>query len=274
MPTTAREEVGALLKTRRYVIIQGPPGTGKTRMARQILTEDYRGMGQTIQFHPNTTYESFVGGLAPVEENSNGNATLGFRFAPKRGFLIEAAVRASQDPSRDYLLHIDEINRADLAKILGEAIYLFEPDPEYPREINLAYDFGKPILRSLRLPNNLHVLGTMNSADRSIAILDIAVRRRFAFLSLWPSLEAVEEHGCTLSQKAFQKLVSTFIEHAGDEALPLVPGHSYFLEKDEQRARKNLKTNLVPLLSEYLAQGYVSGFAESIRGYLQWLDSL
>lgn len=274
MPTTAREDVVALLKTRRYVIIQGPPGTGKTRMARQILTEDYGGTGQTIQFHPNTTYENFVGGLAPVEEKSNGNATLGFRFAPKPGFLIDAAVRAAENPSKDYLLHIDEINRADLGKILGEAIYLFEPDPEYPREIKLPYDFGKPIMHSLRLPNNLKVLGTMNSADRSIAILDIAVRRRFAFLSLWPSLKAVEEYGCTLSQKAFKELVSTFIEHAADDALPLVPGHSYFLERDEQRARTNLKTNLVPLLAEYLAQGYVSGFAESIRGYLQWLDSL
>jgi 5-methylcytosine-specific restriction protein B len=72
----------------------------------------------------------------------------------------------------------------------------------------LVYDFGKPFFRKLHLPNNLHVLGTMNSADRSIAILDVAVRRRFAFLSLWPSLKAVEEYGCELSQKAFQHLVS------------------------------------------------------------------
>jgi 5-methylcytosine-specific restriction protein B len=114
----------------------------------------------------------------------------------------------------------------------------------------------------------------MNSADRSIAILDVAVRRRFAFLSLWPSLAVVEEHGCELSQKAFRELVSTFIEHATEEALPLVPGHSYFLGKDEGLARTNLKTSLVPLLTEYLAQGYVSGFAEPIRAYLQWLESL
>lgn len=274
MPTTTRDDVVALLKARRYVIIQGPPGTGKTRMARLILTQDYEGTGQTIQFHPNTTYENFVGGLAPVIENANSNGILGFRFAPKSGFLIEAATRAAQNPTKDYLLHIDEINRADLGKILGEAIYLFEPNPESPREINLAFDFGDPIFRKLQLPNNLHVLGTMNSADRSIAILDVAVRRRFAFLSLWPSLKAVEQRGCKLSQTAFQQLVSTFIEHATDEALPLVPGHSYFLEEDEERAKTNLKTNLVPLLTEYLAQGYVSGFAEPIRAYLQWLDSL
>jgi hypothetical protein len=176
---------------------------------------------------------------------------------------MEAAAKACEDPTRNYLLHIDEINRADLGKILGEAIYLFEPDPESPRELSLAYDFGAPFFRKLRLPDNLHVLGTMNSADRSIAILDVAVCRRFAFLSLWPSLKVVEEHGCELSQKALRELVSTFIEHPTEEALPLVPGHSYFLGKDDGLARTNLKTSLVPLLTEYLAQGYVSGFARS-----------
>jgi 5-methylcytosine-specific restriction protein B len=274
MPNTTRNDVVGLLKTRRYVIIQGPPGTGKTRMARQTLARDYGGVGQTIQFHPNTTYENFVGGLAPLQGRASGNDTLGFRFAPKPGFLMEAAARACENPAQNYLLHIDEINRADLGKILGEAIYLFEPDPESRREISLAYDFGTPFFRELYLPENLHVLGTMNSTDRSIAILDVAVRRRFAFLSLWPSMAVVEEHGCELSQKAFRELVSTFVEYAATDALPLVPGHSYFLGKDEARVKTNLKTSLVPLLTEYLAQGYVSGFAEAIRAYLQWLESL
>ena len=158
--------------------------------------------------------------------------------------------------------------------MLGEAIYRFEPEPEMPREITLPYDFGKPIFRALRLPENLQVLGTMNSADRSIAILDVAVRRRFAFLSLWPSMTVVEERGCDLGRRAFQDLISVFIEHAPDEALPLVPGHSYFLGQDEARARTMLKTSLVPLLTEYLAQGYVTGFAESIRAQLQSFESL
>ncbi len=81
-------------------------------MARTMLAEDYAGFGQSIQFHPNTTYENFVGGLAPLHEPGDG--ALGFRFAPKPGFLIEAAARALQHPSQDFLLHIDEINRADL----------------------------------------------------------------------------------------------------------------------------------------------------------------
>jgi 5-methylcytosine-specific restriction protein B len=117
MPTITPDQVSSLLKTRRYVIIQGPPGTGKTRMAREMLAKDYGGIGQTIQFHPNKTYENFVGGLAPVQENTSNDGALGFRFAPKPGFLMEAAARAYEDPARNYLLHIDEINRADLGKM-------------------------------------------------------------------------------------------------------------------------------------------------------------
>jgi 5-methylcytosine-specific restriction protein B len=273
MPKTDSDQVVELLKNRRFVILQGPPGTGKTRMARQILADEYGGFGHSVQFHPSTTYESFVGGLAPLQNGGGGEGGLGFRFAPKPGFLIEAAAQAA-DAVKPYLLHVDEINRADLGKILGEAIYLFEASPESPREIHLPYDFGRPFHQRLHLPDNLHVLGTMNSADRSIAIVDIAVRRRFAFLSLWPNLDVVQEHGCPLTQRAFKELVSIFVEHAPDEALALVPGHSYFLGKDEALARVNLRTSLAPLLSEYLAQGYVSGFAESIRGYKQWLESL
>jgi 5-methylcytosine-specific restriction protein B len=240
-------------------------------MAREILADHYKGFGRSIQFHPNTTYEGFVGGLAPAESGVDGS--LGFRFEPTPGFLMEAARAARGDSSKAYLLHIDEINRADLGKILGEAIYLLEPEPEKRREIDLAYDFGAPFHRTFYLPDNLHILGTMNSADRSIAIVDVAVRRRFAFRSLWPSLTVVKEYGCELTHEAYTKLVSIFVEHAPDDAFGLVPGHSYFLEKDVERAKRNLKSSLAPLLHEYLAQGYVSGFAESIRGYLQWLDS-
>jgi 5-methylcytosine-specific restriction protein B len=272
MPKTDGNQVVELLKDRRFVVLQGPPGTGKTRMARQILEGPYAGFGRSIQFHPGTTYENFIGGLAPVHGAEDGGG-LGFRFAPKPGFLIEAAAQAVEK-NAPYLLHIDEINRADLGKILGEAIYLFESKQESRREIDLPYDFGAPFHGRLHLPENLHVLGTMNSSDRSIAILDVAVRRRFAFLQLWPSLAVVEEHGCTLTQRAYKDLVSIFVEHAPDDALALVPGHSYFLDKDEAQARVSLRTSLAPLLEEYLAQGYVSGFAESIRGYMQWLESL
>lgn len=269
MPTVERAAVADLLTTRRYVILQGPPGTGKTRAATELLRETYNGRGRTIQFHPNTTYENFIGGLAPTSTSGD----LGLQFTPVAGFLMKAATQALQDPSRPYLLHIDEINRADLGKILGEAIFLLEPT-DSDRKIELPYDFGGPFHRTFFLPENLHILGTMNSADRSIALVDVAVRRRFAFESLWPRMSVVEEHGCALMQRAFRDLVSIFIEHAGEDAFSLVPGHSYFLEQDENRAKRSLQVNLAPLLEEYLAQGYIGGFAEPVRGYLQELRSL
>lgn len=202
-----------------------------------------------------------------------GKSDLGFRFAPKKGHLIAAAEEAKRD-SKPYLLHIDEINRADLSKVLGEAIFLLEPDDPKPREITLSYDFGDPFKNELHLPENLHIIGTMNSADRSLAVVDVAVRRRFAFKKMWPQMSVVREVGCELMQRAFRDLVSIFIEHANDDSFDLMPGHSYFLEKDEGAARRRLKVTLAPLIEEYLAQGYVASFAEPLRSYLQWVDSL
>jgi 5-methylcytosine-specific restriction protein B len=269
-PEVHESEVTTLLRERRYVIIEGPPGTGKTRMALRMLHHFYGGRGTSIQFHPNTTYESFVGGLAPIQSTDG----LGFRFAPQKGELMRAAEEAIKDPSQAFLLHIDEINRADLSKILGEAIYLLEPQADEPRVVNLAHDFGPPFGRRFWLPENLHVLGTMNSADRSIAIVDVAVRRRFAFVKLWPQIKVVVEHGGPRMQKAFKELMSIFVDYAGDEAFPLTPGHSYFLEKEDKQAARLLRVHLAPLLEEYLSQGYVATFSDAIRAYLQWLETL
>lgn len=269
MPILTSNDVAELLNERHYVILQGPPGTGKTYMARRLIETEYQQRGWTIQFHANTTYENFVGGLAPT----TSSGTLGFQFAPTKGFLTEAAERARS--SRDkYLLHIDEINRADLSKVLGEAIYLLEPDDLEGRSIELPYEFEQPTGKRLALPENLHILGTMNTSDRSLAIVDIAIRRRFAFAKLWPQMSVVEREGCDLMRNAFRQLLAIFVEYATEDAMDLVPGHSYFLESDEKVARRRLQTTLKPLLEDYLVQGYVSSFAEAVRSYLQWLDSL
>lgn len=270
MPQVDRSEVKARLDESRFVVIQGPPGTGKTRLALELIENEYRGNGRTIQLHPNATYETFVGGLAPEQSQQ----ALGLKFHAKPGYLMQASDAALRTQPEPYLLHVDEINRADLSKILGEAIYLLEPKADKPRKISLPYDFGEPFHEELSIPPNLHLIGTMNSADRSIAIVDIAVRRRFAFVSLWPQMKVVEKFGCTLMQDAFREIVSLFVEHAQEDAFNLVPGHSYFLEKDETKAIAALKTSLAPLLEEYLAQGYVGGFGEQIRSYLQWVRSL
>jgi 5-methylcytosine-specific restriction protein B len=238
-------------------------------MAQELMKNHYADRGRTIQFHANTTYEDFVGGLAPVE----GKGDLGFRFAPKKGHLMVAAGEAKKE-SNPYLLHIDEINRADMSKVLGEAIFLLEADDKTPRELTLSYDFGEPFRNKLRLPENLHIIGTMNSADRSLAVVDVAVRRRFAFKKMWPQMTVVTDAGCDTMQRAFRDLVSIFVEHANDDSFDLMPGHSYFLETDDTAARQRLKVTLKPLLEEYLAQGYVASFAEPLRSYLQWIDSL
>lgn len=270
LPEITEAAISELLRTRRFVVIQGPPGTGKTRMALRVLEKDYQKRGQVVQFHPNTTYESFVGGLAPVSSETQ----LGFQFAPQLGYLMQAAKAAQTLGPCPYLLVIDEINRADLAKVLGEAIYLFEPDDAQRPALHMPFDFGEPFGQEFTLPENLHILGTMNSADRSIAILDVAIRRRFAFVDLWPQMRVVKELAGPRMTEAFRRLLSIFLEHSSDESLSLVPGHSYFLEKDDQMAAKRLRVHLRPLLEEYLAQGYVAGFSEQIRGFIQWLNSL
>lgn len=267
LPSTTEADVASLIQQRRFVVLEGPPGTGKTRMAQALLRSRYDGHGRTIQFHPSTTYETFIGGLAPAM----GGGDLGLQFAPRQGHLMEAAAEAMKAPDRPYLLHIDEINRADLAKVLGEAIYLLEPG-ETGRSLQLPYDFGKPFGRTLALPPNLHLLGTMNSADRSIAILDVAVRRRFAFVPLWPDPQVVEREASPRMQAAFRRLFSLFLEEANDDAFALMPGHAYFLDGGAD-ANTLLRTGLKPLLMEYLAQGYVAGFADAVRAYLDWLDT-
>ncbi|HEY4238325.1 MAG TPA: AAA family ATPase [Kofleriaceae bacterium] len=260
LPGTTDQAVCDLLEQRRFVIVEGPPGTGKTELTSRVLADRYAGRGEVIQFHPGTTYESFIGGLAPHD-----GGALGFTFRPVRGHLMNAALAAAANPTQPYLLVIDEINRADLSKVLGEAIYLFEPDKP-DREITLAHEFER-VGRKLKLPANLHVLGTMNSADRSIAILDVAVRRRFAFVPLWPQTSVVEAHAGPILQRSFHELLMLFVEHASDDALPLTLGHAYFLGGDNV-AHTRLATSVRPLLEEYLAQGYVAGFADEVRAYI------
>jgi 5-methylcytosine-specific restriction enzyme B len=268
MPRLDEDDVVSLLGRRRYVVLQGPPGTGKTRMARRLIAGAYGGRGESIQFHANTTYEDFIGGLAPAQSD----ADVGLRFRPQAGFLMRAATRALEDTSRPYLLHVDEINRADLAKVLGEAIFLLEPDEA--RELQLPHDFGEPFGRTLSLPPNLHLVGTMNTADRTLAVIDVAIRRRFGFARMWPRADVVNELGGGLMGTAYRELVGLFVEHATEDAFDLVPGHSYFLAADDAEALQKLRVELVPLLEEYLAQGFVGGFAEHVRSYLQWVEAL
>jgi 5-methylcytosine-specific restriction protein B len=113
----------------------------------------------------------------------------------------------------------------------------------------------------------------MNTADRSIALMDVAVRRRFAFLTMWPEIGVLSDRAkaCDLMEQSFTQLLDIFVTHAADDGFQLLPGHAYFLESDVEKAKTKLQTELKPLLLEYIAQGHVSGFRDEIHAYI---DSL
>lgn len=246
-PALSSHEIYDMLKKRHFVILQGPPGTGKTRMAEEVKRTHFGGAGMTIQFHPAVTYEDFVVGLSPDISKDDQ-----LRFAVRPGWLMQACQAAMQ---RQFLLVVDEINRADLGRILGEAIYLFEPDEIGVRRIELAHPVNGNTTFSL--PENVYVLGTMNTADRSIASVDIAIRRRFSFITMMPDRKVVEEHGPKRALELFDRLSDVFFEHAPAESLNLLPGHSYFFAQDETDLRKRLQYELLPLLDEYLREGFL-----------------
>lgn len=272
-PNQDEKSVFERLKIRKYVIIEGPPGTGKTRLCKKLCDiEDSSGhkffdKDWKVQFHPNMTYEQFIGGLYP---EMVGNAAT---FKPKEGKLLEAIAEARDYPQKNYLLRIDEINRADLSRVLGEAISLFEPGADYDNDVDLPYSFPKfPGAKIAKMPSNLYVIGTMNSADRSIAILDIAIRRRFSFYQLYPQPAVVMKLGSEFSKGAFKALSDIFVRFASEESFKYMPGHSYFIASDDNVAKDKFRYELKPLLEEYIAQGYVSGFAGQILAYIQEWD--
>lgn len=255
-PGVDEEKVFNLLTRRRFVILQGPPGTGKTRLSERVRRQCFGGRGLTVQFHPAVTYEDFLVGLSP----DPGAGQL--RFTVRPGWLLAAVESAKAGP---FLLIIDEINRADLGKVLGEAIYLFEPREvggEVARSITLPHEFNGS--KVFQLPENLYVLGTMNTADRSISRIDLAIRRRFAFMTLPPERQVVAEGSPALGLAVFDRLVDVFAEHAPDEALNLLPGHSYFLADSEAELRERFRYELLPLLDEYLQEGLVAAFASEL----------
>jgi 5-methylcytosine-specific restriction protein B len=264
-PSIDERELHTLLRERRFIVLQGPPGTGKTRLAGRIVAEYFRGRGMMVQFHPAVTYETFVAGISPdVNESA-------LRFRVKEGWLVEAVRQARHD---DFLLVIDEINRADLGRVLGEAIYLFESREiarGESRTVKLPHRLADGE-DTLEIPKGLFVLGTMNSADRSIAILDLAVRRRFAFVDVWPDLQVVEEQGRSLATEAFGRLQDIFAQYASDEALALVPGHAYFLADTDEELVRRLRFELTPLLVEYLQEGRLGPCESELRAYLDWLE--
>lgn len=185
-----RAEIDRLLdrlRTKKNLILQGPPGTGKTWLAKRLA---FALMGQkddskvrAVQFHPNLSYEDFVRGWRPTGEG---------KLSLADGVFMEAIKAASKDPSSKFVVVIEEINRGNPAQIFGELLTLLEAGKRTPNEaLELCYPDADGKRRPLHIPENLYVVGTMNIADRSLALVDLALRRRFAFVGLEPRLGQV-----------------------------------------------------------------------------------
>jgi 5-methylcytosine-specific restriction protein B len=242
-----------LLWDRRQMIFYGPPGTGKTYIARKLaghLAEP--AAVKLVQFHPSYTYEDFFEGFRPVQ-GDNHQLTFDLRPGPFRQ-LVDAA---RQHPSDPYLLIIDEINRANLAKVFGELYFLLEYRDD---AISLLYSAE----REFTLPPNVFVIGTMNTADRSIALVDAAMRRRFAFVELHPS----EPPTAGLLASWLKRLAATeTVEHGLDapglldvlnrriDERDFAIGPSYLMRPEIYRTEDGLtrvwQTSILPLLEEH-----------------------
>ena len=168
-----------LLRDRPQLIFYGPPGTGKTYIARHLAEHLAGDKVRLVQFHPAYTYEDFFEGFRPLESGG---------FALKPGPLRKVVDAARENPSTPYVLIIDEINRGNLAKIFGELYFLLEYRSQ---NVDLLYATDDDV--GFTLPENVFLLGTMNTADRSIALVDAAMRRRFAFVQLHPSQPPVND---------------------------------------------------------------------------------
>ena len=242
-------EVVELLNERRQVVFYGPPGTGKTFIA-QAIADFYapgrEGRSRLVQFHPSYTYEDFFEGFRPAPGETAG--TLSFEL--RQGPLRKIVTQATEHPEQPYFLIIDEINRANLAKVFGELYFLLE---YRDRGIELLYS-DEP---DFTLPTNVYLIGTMNTADRSIALIDAAMRRRFAFVALHPDEEPtasilplwLAKQGLPPTAAA---LLTRLNEEIGDRDFKIGP--SYFM-KDKVHSKESLarvwRTSIVPLLEEY-----------------------
>ena len=260
-----------LLKYKPQIILQGPPGTGKTREAKRIA-KALLGLGENdslegneqfklIQFHPSYSYEDFVRGI--IAENTDGNIS----YVTKDKILAEFAKKALKDKDTPYVLIIDEINRANLSSVLGELIYALEYRGEAVQSM-----YAIEGENNLILPPNLYIIGTMNTADRSVGHIDYAIRRRFAFVNVLP-----KELEGNFDKNLFKAVSKLFIENYDEyinntdtelkRAKTLSPefkpedvwlGQSYFITKNTP-INIRWEYEIKPILLEYVKDGILIG---------------
>ena len=247
------------------MIIQGPPGVGKTFIARKLAYALMKEIDPKrlamVQFHQSYSYDDFVRGYRPLPGQAG-------TFGLKDGIFYNFCQKAINDPDREYVFIIDEINRGNLSQIFGELLMLIEHDKRGKEfSVPLVYSTGSDEAH-FYVPSNLYLIGLMNMADRSLAMVDYALRRRFAFINLPPQYESETFSQWLIARLMAPELVQLVVERmtALNRTIredPLLGenyqiGHSFFCPKGDNFAglRQNwyqsiVRTEIVPLLKEY-----------------------
>ncbi len=243
-------KIDLILQHDRFIVLQGAPGTGKTFSALEVA-KNYD-IVHFEQFHAETTFSDFVYGIIPKLDSSH------LAYESKEGVLCQAINSALGNPQKRVLLIIDEINRANLSNVLGPVFYLFEKNQS---NHNYAIKVGDTDLKTL--PENLFFIATMNTADRSLAVVDFALRRRFTWLTLKPH----KIQNLDFQEDYFNDFDSLFQKYATDDELNLQPGQSYFIAKDEDEMKTRLEYEIMPLMKEYFNEGYLLKAKDEFSNY-------
>lgn len=251
MSASDLQKLKALIKKKQNVILQGAPGVGKTftaeRLAYTLMGEIDKQRVEMVQFHQNYSYEDFILGYKP-------NADGGFEL--KHGVFYKFCKKALNTPDKDFFFIIDEINRGNLSKIFGELLMLIE-NTYRGKEIKLAYTD-----ELFTVPKNLYIIGMMNTADRSLAMIDYALRRRFSFFEMYPGFatEGFKSYQLSLGNEKLDKLIQgiqTLNEAiSSDDSLGngFCIGHSYFCNQTEfsmEWLENVVEYDIEPMLKEY-----------------------